>query len=155
VAAVTDASDAPQREDRKICELSVFSASFIRPLSWNDVLGVDLGRSLSLQLKCTHLVPAKAPLPEEAIFNQNQAAAKKRRAAHKAQHKKCQIAKRDRNDNHTKRRKAGELGISFDEDPSPEPSWSGDVASAAVDWSNMSGSSSSSPPCGTEVLSSR
>jgi hypothetical protein len=23
------------------------------------------------QLKCAHLVPAKAPLPEEAIFNQN------------------------------------------------------------------------------------
>jgi hypothetical protein len=25
---------------------------------------------LLLQLKCAHLVPAKAPLPEEAIFNQ-------------------------------------------------------------------------------------
>jgi hypothetical protein len=25
---------------------------------------------LSLVLKCAHLVPAKAPLPEEAIFNQ-------------------------------------------------------------------------------------
>jgi hypothetical protein len=23
----------------------------------------------SLQLRCAHLVPAKAPLPEEAIFN--------------------------------------------------------------------------------------
>jgi hypothetical protein len=78
-------------------------------------------------------VPAKAPLPEEAIFNQNKAAAEKRRAAHKAQHKKCQIAKRDRNDDRTKRRKAGELGVSSDEDPLPEPSWSGDVASAAVD----------------------
>jgi hypothetical protein len=29
---------------------------------------------LLLQLKCTHLIPAKAPLPEEAIFNQNKAA---------------------------------------------------------------------------------
>jgi hypothetical protein len=46
------------------------------------------------------------------------------------------------------------LGVSSDEDPSPEPSWSGDVASVAVDWSNMSGSSSSSPPRGTEVSSS-
>jgi hypothetical protein len=68
---------------------------------------------------------------------------------------KRQIAKRDRNDNHIKRRKAGELGVSSDEDPSPEPSWSGDVASAAVDWSDMSGSSSSSPPRGAEVSSSR
>jgi hypothetical protein len=63
----------------------------------------------------------------------------KRRAAHKAQHKKRQIAKRDRNDNCNKRRKAGELGVSSDEDPSPEPSWSGDVASAAVDWSKYRG----------------
>jgi hypothetical protein len=30
---------------------------------------------LSLQLKFTHLVLAKAPLPEEAIFNRNKAAA--------------------------------------------------------------------------------
>jgi hypothetical protein len=67
------------------------------------------------------------------------------------QHKKRQIAKRDRNDNRTKRRKAGEPGVSSDEDPSPEPSWSGDVASMAIDWSNMSGSSSSSPPRGVEV----
>jgi hypothetical protein len=105
-------------------------------------------------LKCTHLVPAKAPLLEEVIFNQNQAAVEKRRAACKAQHKKRQIAKRDRNDNRTKRRKAGELGVSFDEDPSPELSWSGDVATAAVDWSNMLGSSSSLPPPGAEVSSS-
>jgi hypothetical protein len=133
------------------CKLLVFSASFIRPLSWNDLLEVDLGVFLSLQLKCAHLVPAKAPLPEEAIFNQKQAAAEKRRTARKAQHKKCQIAKRDHNDNRTKRRKADELGVSSDEDPSPEPSWSGDVASAAVDWSNMLGSSSSSPPQSSEV----
>jgi hypothetical protein len=32
-------------------------------------------------LKCAHLVPAKVPLPEEAIFNQKQAVAEKRRAA--------------------------------------------------------------------------
>jgi hypothetical protein len=106
-------------------------------------------------LKCAHLVPAKASIPKEAIFNQNKAATEKRRAARKAQHKKRQIAKRDRNNNRNKRRKAGELGVSSDEDPSPEPSWSGDVASAAVDWSNMSGSSSLSPPRGTEVSSSR
>jgi hypothetical protein len=49
------------------------------------------------------------------------------------QHKKHQIAKRDRNDDRNKRRKAGEQGVSSDEDPSPEPSWSSDVASAAVD----------------------
>jgi hypothetical protein len=30
VAAVADAPDAPQRGDREICKLSVFSASFIR-----------------------------------------------------------------------------------------------------------------------------
>jgi hypothetical protein len=85
-------------------------------------------------LKCAHLVPAKAPLPEEAIFNQKQAAVEKWRTARKAQHKKRQIAKRDRNDNRNKRRKAGEVGFSSDEDPSLEPSWSVDVASAAVDW---------------------
>jgi hypothetical protein len=105
-------------------------------------------------LKCAHLVPAKAPLPEEAIFNQKKVAAEERRAARKAQHKKHQIAKRNRNDNHTKWRKAGEPSVSSDEDPSPGPSWSGDVASAAIDWSNMSGSSSSSPPHGVEVSTS-
>jgi hypothetical protein len=88
------------------------------------------------------------------IFNQKQAATERRRAARKAQHKKRQIAKHDRNINRNKRQKAGELGVSSDEDPSPEPSWSGNVANAAVDWSNMSGSSSSSPPRGTEMLSS-
>jgi hypothetical protein len=56
------------------------------------------------------------------IFNQNKTAEKKRRAARKAQYKKCQIAKRNRNDNRNKRRKAGKLGVSSDEDPSPEPS---------------------------------
>jgi hypothetical protein len=84
-------------------------------------------------LKCAHLVPTKAPFPEEAISNQNKAAAEKRRAARKAQHKKRQIAKRDRNDNRIKRQKVAELGVSSDEDPSPEPSWSGHVTSAAVD----------------------
>jgi hypothetical protein len=106
-------------------------------------------------LKCAHLIPAKAPLPEEAIFNRNKAATEKRHAARKAQHKKCQIAKRDRNDNCIKRWKAGELVVSSDEDPSLEPSWSGDVASAVVDWSDMSGLSLSSPPRCTEVSSSR
>jgi hypothetical protein len=90
-------------------------------------------------LKCAHLVPAKTPLPEEAIFNLDTAASEKRRAARKAQHKKRQIAKRDRNDNRIKKRKAGELGVSSDEDTSPKPSWSGDTASVAVDWSDMSG----------------
>jgi hypothetical protein len=80
-------------------------------------------------LKCAHLVPAKVPLPEEAIFNQKQAAAEKRRAARKARHKKRKIAKRDCNDNRNKRQKARELGVSSDEDPLPEPSWSGYVAS--------------------------
>jgi hypothetical protein len=90
-------------------------------------------------LKCAYLVPAKASLPEEAIFNRNKSAVEKRRAARKTQHKKRHIGKRDRNDNRIKRRKAGELGVSSDEDPSPEPSWNDDVASAAVDWSDMSG----------------
>jgi hypothetical protein len=48
-----------------------------------------------------------------------------------------------------------EQGVSSDEDPSPEPSWIGDVASATVDWSNISGSSSSSLLRGDEVSSSR
>jgi hypothetical protein len=116
---------------------------------------VNLYAVLSSQLKCAHLVPAKAPLPEEAIFNRNKTATERRCIARKAQHKECQIAKRDRNDNRIKRRKAGERGVSSDEDPLPEPLWSGDVASTPVDWSDMSRSSSSSPPCGAEVSPSR
>jgi hypothetical protein len=84
-------------------------------------------------LKCAYLVPAKVPLPEKAIFNRNKAAVEKRIPARKAQHKKHQIAKHDRNDDRIKRRKAGELGVSFDEDLLPEPLWSGNVASTAVD----------------------
>jgi hypothetical protein len=130
VAAVVD---APQCGNGEVSKLSIFSASSIRLLSWKDLFWFDPGAFLSLQLKCAHLVPTKAPLSKEAIFYHNQAAAERRRVARKAQHKKRQIAKRDRNDNRNKRRKAGEQGVSFDEDPSPEPSWSGDVASAAVD----------------------
>jgi hypothetical protein len=73
-------------------------------------------------LRCAHLIPAKAPLPEEAIFNRKKAAAERRRAARKAQHKECEIAKHDRNDNRIKRRKARESDVSSNEDPSPEPS---------------------------------
>jgi hypothetical protein len=110
---------------------------------------------LSLQLRCAQLNPAKTPLPEEVISNQNKAAVERRRAARKAQHKECEIVKRDRNDNRIKRRKAGERGVSSNEDPSSKPSWSSDVASAVVDWSDMSGSSSSSPPRAIEVSSLR
>jgi hypothetical protein len=85
-----------------------------------------------LQLRCPHLVPAKAPLPE-AIFNRNKLVAERWNATRKAQHKECEIAKRDRNDNRIKRRKEGERDVSSNEDPSSESSWSGDVASATVD----------------------
>jgi hypothetical protein len=108
VAAVVDASDAPQSRNREICNLSVFLASSIRLLPREDLLGFDLSAFSLMQLKCSHLVLAKAPLLEEAIFNQNQAAAERRRATRKAQHKKCQIAKRDHNNDGNKRRKAGE-----------------------------------------------
>jgi hypothetical protein len=84
------------------------------------------------------------------MFNRNKAAAERRRVVRKAQHKKWHIAKRDRNDNHIKRRKAVKLGVSSDEDPSS----SGDVTCVAVDWSDMSGLSLSSPPRSTEVSSS-
>jgi hypothetical protein len=89
VAAAVDASDAPQSGNREICNLSVFLASSIRLLPREDLLGFDLSAFSLMQLKCTHLVLAKAPLPDEAIFNQNQAAAERRRATRKAQHKKC------------------------------------------------------------------
>jgi hypothetical protein len=46
VAAVADAPDAPQHGDKEICKLSISSASFIRPLSWEDLLGFDLGAFL-------------------------------------------------------------------------------------------------------------
>jgi hypothetical protein len=84
-------------------------------------------------LRCAHLVLTKASLPEDAIFNQNKATVKRRRATRKAQHKEREIAKRDLKDNRIKRCKAGERNISSNEDPSPKPSWSGDVASATVD----------------------
>jgi hypothetical protein len=113
VAAIVDAFDAPQRGDRETCKLSIFSASFIRPLSWKDLLGFDLGAFPLRQLKCAHLVPTKAPLQEEAILNQNQVATEKRRVVRKAQHKKCQIAKRDRNDNCNKRQKVGSVDSKF------------------------------------------
>jgi hypothetical protein len=67
------AADAPPRGGRLVC-------------------------SLLSQLKCAHLVPAKAPLPEKAIFNRNKAAAERRWAVRKAQYKEREIAKRDRND---------------------------------------------------------
>jgi hypothetical protein len=41
----------------------------------------ELHAFFSLQLKCAHLVLAKAPLPEEAIFNRNKVAAERRHAA--------------------------------------------------------------------------
>jgi hypothetical protein len=104
-------------------------------------------------LKCAHLVPAKAPLLEEAIFNRNKAAAERWRATCKAQHKEQESPKRDRNDNRIKWQKAGEHGVSSDEDPSPKLAWSGDETSAAVDWRDMSWSSTSSPPRAVEVTS--
>jgi hypothetical protein len=110
---------------------------------------------LFLQLKCVHLVSAKAPLPEEAIFNRNKAVVERRRAARKAQHKEREIAKSDRNDNRIKRRKAGEHDVSSNKDPSPEPAWSGDEPNVAVDLSDMSGSSTPSPPRAVEVTSSQ
>jgi hypothetical protein len=91
MAAVAAAPDAPQRGDGKNCELlssrcilltfvlvSIFSGAFRsgRLLSF-----------LSFAVKVCPLVPAKAPLPEEVIFNRNHAAAEKRRAARKTQHK--------------------------------------------------------------------
>jgi hypothetical protein len=73
----------------------------------------------------------------------------------KAQNKEHEIAKCDRNDNRIKRRKAEERDVCSNKYLSLESSWSGDVASVAVDWSNMLGSSTSSPPCATKVTSSR
>jgi hypothetical protein len=49
---------------------------------------------LSQQFKCAYIVLAKAPLPEEVIFNRNKAA-ERQRVARKAQHKERRIAKRD------------------------------------------------------------
>jgi hypothetical protein len=95
-------------------------------------------------LKCAYLIPTKAPLPEEVIFNQNKATVLRRHAT-----KNARSPSAIKMQNRIKRRKAGERGVSSDEDPSPEPSWSGDVPSVEVDWSNMSGSSSSSPPRAT------
>jgi hypothetical protein len=69
MAVVADAPDAPQCGNGEVCKLSVFSASLIRLLSWEGILRFDLSAFLLLQLKCAYLVRAKAPLPEEAIFN--------------------------------------------------------------------------------------
>jgi hypothetical protein len=48
MAAVADAPYAPQCGNREICKLYVFSASSIRLLSWEDLLGFDLGAFLWL-----------------------------------------------------------------------------------------------------------
>jgi hypothetical protein len=100
-------------------------------------------------------VPAKAPLPEEAIFNRNKAATERRQTTCKAQHKEQEIAKRDWNDDRIKRQKEGERGVSPNEDSSPDPAWRGDEPSAAVDKSDMSGSSMQSPPRAVKVTSPR
>jgi hypothetical protein len=50
MAVVADAPDAPQCGNEEICKLSVFSASSIRLLSREDLLGFDLGALLLLQL---------------------------------------------------------------------------------------------------------
>jgi hypothetical protein len=60
----------PNAGTEKIVSCSSSQEVYIQPSSWNDVLEANLGVFLSLQLKCAHLVPAKAPLLEEAIFNQ-------------------------------------------------------------------------------------
>jgi hypothetical protein len=98
---------------------------------------------------------SQGAFPEEAIFNRNKAVAERERDVRKAQHKEREITKRNRNDDRIKRQKAGERGVSSDEDPSPELAWSGDEPSVAVDWSDMSGSSTPPPPRATEVTSSR
>jgi hypothetical protein len=77
-------------------------------------------------------VPVKAPLLEEAIFKRNQAAADRRRAECKEQHKEREIAKRDRNDDSIKRCKAGEHNVFSNEDLSPSPPWSGDEPNVAI-----------------------
>jgi hypothetical protein len=69
MAVVADAPDAPQCGNGEVCKLSIFSASLIRLLSWEGILRFDLSAFLLLQLKYAYLVRAKAPLPEEAIFN--------------------------------------------------------------------------------------
>jgi hypothetical protein len=74
VAAVAAAPDAPQRRDEKICMLLVFSICFMSLLlpcvsSQSVSSPADHRASSSPQLKCANLVSAKAPLPEEAIFN--------------------------------------------------------------------------------------
>jgi hypothetical protein len=109
---------------------------------------------LLFQLKCSHLVPAKVPLPEEAILKHNQAAVERRRVERKEQHKEKEIAKCNRNGNRIKRRKEGEHNVSSNEDPSLSPPWSGDKPSVAVDWSDMSGSPSPSPHGAVKVSSS-
>jgi hypothetical protein len=48
VSAVADCPDAPQCGNREICKLSVFSASSVRLLSWEDLLGFDLDALLLL-----------------------------------------------------------------------------------------------------------
>jgi hypothetical protein len=73
MAAVAAAPDAPKCGDKKIGKLFVFSICFIRLL-----LQCGSSRSMSppadhraflwSQLKCAHLVSAKAPLTEEVIF---------------------------------------------------------------------------------------
>jgi hypothetical protein len=59
----------PNTGTEKIVSCLSFREVYIQPSLWNDVLKANLGVFLSLQLKCAHLIPAKVPLSEEAIFN--------------------------------------------------------------------------------------
>jgi hypothetical protein len=77
-------------------------------------------------LKCVDLVPAKPPLPQDAIHNRARAKAERRRVKCKAKHKEAEIAKHERNDQRAKCRKLKEIAIIMDEYPSPSPAWTGD-----------------------------
>jgi hypothetical protein len=94
---------------------------------------------LCLQLKSSHLIPTKPPLPQDAIFNYSQAAAERRRAERRAKHKEVEITKREWNDQRAKCQKLKEITVPSDEDPSLLPAWSDDDQSLDVDWSALSG----------------
>jgi hypothetical protein len=76
---------------------------------------------LFFQQKSVDPIPVKHPIPQDAIRNRSKAAVERRRADHKAKHKKEEIAKRERNDQCAKSRRLKDTAVSSDEDPSPPP----------------------------------
>jgi hypothetical protein len=86
-------------------------------------------------LRSSGIIPAKPPLPQNAVRNHSKHATERRRPERKAKRKREEIAKSERNNHCAKLRQLKEIVVSSDEDPSPSLLCTGDKESANVDCS--------------------